>query len=81
MARCLCTGRNALTAASRRGAKIVAWPAALIGLCALLLAPAIIAASLTSATAQTRGAVSADFRVALEPYGAWHSHKRWGAVG
>ena len=49
-------------------------------LCALLLAPAIITASLTPATAQTRGAVSADFRVALEPYGAWHSHKRWGAV-
>jgi len=49
-------------------------------LCALLLAPAIITASLTPATAQARGAVSADFRVALEPYGAWHSHKRWGAV-
>ncbi len=49
-------------------------------LCALLVAPAIITASITPAAAQTRGAVSADFRVSLEPYGAWHSHKRWGAV-
>jgi hypothetical protein len=51
-----------------------------VALCALLFAPAIIIASLTPATAQTRGAVSADFREALEPYGAWHSHKRWGTV-
>jgi hypothetical protein len=49
-------------------------------LCTFLVAVAVNTASLTPATAQTRGAVSADFRVALEPYGAWHSHKRWGAV-
>jgi hypothetical protein len=34
--------RNALTAASRRGAKGLAWPAALIGLCLVLLAPLLI---------------------------------------
>ena len=34
--------RNVLTAAPRRGAKSVAWPAAVIGLCAVLLAPLLV---------------------------------------
>jgi hypothetical protein len=34
--------RNVLTAAQRRGAKSVAWPAAVIGLCTMLLAPLLI---------------------------------------
>ena len=35
---------------------------------------------LGSAQAQARVSVSAEFRAALEPYGGWHRHSRWGEV-
>ncbi len=48
--------------------------------CTLLLAPAIVAPSFAPAMAQARVSNSVDFRTALEPYGAWQTNKRWGAV-
>jgi hypothetical protein len=43
-----------------------------------MLAAPIIAGTVAPAQAQTR--VSADFRTALQPYGRWEPHARWGEV-
>jgi len=48
--------------------------------CATLVALPLAATAPTLALAQERARVSAEFRLALEPYGAFRSHPRWGEV-
>jgi len=47
---------------------------------ALVLAAPILPASVTQAGAQERVQISEEFRVALEPYGEFRRHPRWGEV-
>src|SRR4029078_13217645 len=56
--------------------------------CCFLVAAALAATAIpigvsgfiTTAHAQPQQALPADFRVALEPYGKWVAHARWGEV-
>src|SRR5437879_11821327 len=54
--------------------------AALMTAAAFVLATPIISASVSPAVAQERVQVSEEFRVALEPYGEFRPHPRWGEV-
>jgi hypothetical protein len=47
---------------------------------ALLIATPIVAPTIAPAAAQTRVAVSIEFRTALTPYGSWRTVPRWGEV-
>src|SRR5216683_3865496 len=53
--------------------------AALVTAAAFLLAAPIVPTSVTPAWAQ-RVQISEEFRIALEPYGAFQPHPRWGEV-
>jgi hypothetical protein len=47
---------------------------------ALLIATPLVAPSIAPAAAQTRVAISIEFRTALTPYGSWRTVPRWGEV-
>src|SRR5436190_24094642 len=66
------SSRSAFT--SRQWARFLS---AALGL-VVMLAASILAGTFAPAQAQIR--VSAEFRTALQPYGRWEPHARWGEV-
>jgi hypothetical protein len=54
--------------------------ALLVGLAATLAVVGPVSSIVTPAQAQANVSVGADFRVALEPYGGWRHHRRFGDV-
>jgi hypothetical protein len=51
-----------------------------IAVSALLSATPVVFSITAPAVAQSRAAISIEFRTALTPYGAWRSVPRWGEV-